>query len=275
MFKLRLLSTIVLVPLVIAGILLLPTEYIAIGSALAFGVAVWEWLSMTVYKDTKAIRFLLLISLFAVAYSLLAVGFSPTWLYFLSIIWWCAAFVGVCFYPRGTKIWSDFFFQPLIGLIMFVPAWLAFNSLHAKLVFGPQLVLLGCVLVWGSDIGAYCFGRLWGKTKLAPHVSPGKTRAGFYGALLSGFLVMTAYHIIFKPSFGYWGGICLALLTVVFAVIGDLVESMLKRIYGFKDSGNLIPGHGGMYDRLDSMLAAFPIYYLGLQILQNSSIIAL
>lgn len=275
MFKLRLLSTVVLVPLVIAGILLLPGMYIAIGSALVFAVAVWEWLQMTVLKDSKLIRFLLLISLFAVAYSLLATGFSPNWLYFLSIVWWGVALFGVCYYPRGTELWRDFLFQPLIGLIMFVPAWLAFNSLHAKLVYGPQLVLLGCVLIWGSDIGAYCFGRLWGKSKLAPHVSPGKTWAGFYGALFTGSLVMIIYYISFKPSFGFWGGICLALITVLFAVIGDLVESMLKRIYGFKDSGNLIPGHGGMYDRIDSMLAAFPIYYLGLQILQNSSIIAI
>lgn len=275
MFKLRLLSTVILVPLVIAAILLLPSVYIAIGSALVFAVAVWEWLQMTVLRESKAILFILLISLFAVSYSLLIAGISPTWLYYISLIWWLVAFIGICFYPRGSELWQDVLFQPLIALIMFMPAWLAFNSLHAKLVYGPQLVLLGCFLVWGSDIGAYCFGRLWGKKKLAPHVSPGKTWAGFYGALITGCIVMVVYQIIFKPAFSFWGGLCLALVTVLFAVIGDLVESMLKRIYGFKDSGNLIPGHGGMYDRIDSMLAAFPIYYLGLQILQNASIIAI
>lgn len=275
MFKLRLLSTVVLVPLVVAAILLLPSIYIAIGSTLAFGVAAWEWLQMTQLRDSKPTLFILLISLFAVAYSLLAAGLSPTWLFYPAVLWWLVALIGVCFYPNGTEIWRGLLLQPIIGLIMFVPAWLAFNSLHAKLVYGPQLVLLGCVLVWGSDIGAYCFGKLWGKKKLAPQVSPGKTWAGFYGALTTGCLVMLAYHLIFTPAFSLGGGIILAIATVMFAVIGDLVESMLKRIYGFKDSGNLIPGHGGMYDRLDSMLAAFPIYFLGLQILQNTSIIAL
>lgn len=80
---------------------------------------------------------------------------------------------------------------------------------------------------------------------------------------------MLVYCLVFKPGFSILGAVSLAIVTVLFAVVGDLVESMLKRIYGVKDSGNIIPGHGGMYDRIDSMLAAFPIYYLGLQMLQG------
>jgi phosphatidate cytidylyltransferase len=269
MFKLRLLSTLVLIPAVVAGILLLPSMYIAIGSAIVFGVAMWEWLRMTVLKDSGIIRFILLASLFAVAYSLLAIGFNPAWLYALSLLWWTFGLVGVCSYPRVTEFWREPNLQPLVGLIMFVPAWLAFNTLHSKLVYGPQLVLLGCVIIWGSDIGAYCFGKLWGKSKLAPQVSPGKTWAGFYGSVITGCLVMLVYCLVFKPGFSILGAVSLAIVTVLFAVVGDLVESMLKRIYGVKDSGNIIPGHGGMYDRIDSMLAAFPIYYLGLQMLQG------
>ncbi len=272
MFKLRLLSTLLLLPLVIAGILFLPNVYVAIGSGVVFMVAAWEWLHMTVMKTSK-IRFVLLLSLIVVAFSLLFVGFSQIWLYYLALLCWIGGFIGVCFYPRGTILWHDFFILPFVGLLMFVPSWLAFNSLHAQLPYGPEMVLLGCALIWGSDIGAYCCGKLWGKTKLAPHVSPGKTWAGFYGALGTGCLVMLGFYWWLEPSFTIIQALVLAVVTVIFAVIGDLVESMLKRIYGFKDSGNIIPGHGGAYDRIDSMLAAFPVYFLGLQILQNTSII--
>lgn len=267
MFKLRLMSTLVLLPLVIAGILFLPNLYIAIFSGAIISIAAWEWLHMTVLKNSK-IRFILLAALIFLAISLLAIGIHPLWIYYFSLIWWLVAFIGICYYPDYTEIWHQHLFQPVVGLLLFLPGWLSFNTLHDQR-HGPIYVLLGCALIWGADIGAYCFGRLWGKTKLAPTVSPNKTIAGLYGAFLTGFVIMLLFYITVKPNFNLFGAIWLALVTVGFAVIGDLFESMLKRIYGVKDSGNIIPGHGGMFDRLDSMVAAFPVYFLGLQILRH------
>lgn len=272
MFKLRLISIIILVPLVVAAILYLPAIYIAIGSGVFFMGAAWEWLHMTVLKSSK-IRFVLLGLLALVAIDLLMLGLPTAWVYWLALMFWAAGFVGICYFPRGTDLWRQVMLQPFVGLLMFVPGWIAFNQLHA-IQDGPIWVLLGCCLIWGADIGAYCAGKLWGDTKMIPAVSPGKTWAGFYGALLSGALIMSIFYVWYKPEFNFVYAIWLALMVVLFSVIGDLVESLIKRVYGVKDSGNIIPGHGGFYDRIDSMLAAFPIYWLGLQLISNLRIMS-
>lgn len=274
MFKLRVISALILLPLVIAGILFLPSTYVAIASAIVFIMGAWEWLNMTVIKNTS-IKLALLGLLVLIAYNLLAKGLPVIWIYWMALLWWSLGFIGICYYPRGADLWRRILVQPFVGLIMFVPSWLAFNQLHAQVEYGPIWVLLGCCLIWGADVGAYCFGKLWGNVKLIPSVSPGKTWAGFYGALVTGCLIMLGFYYWLQPDFSLVYALWLALITVLFSVIGDLVESLLKRVYGVKDSGTLIPGHGGVYDRIDSMLAAFPIYFLGLQILQNLRIMAL
>lgn len=271
MFKLRLISAIVLIPVVVLGILKMDSVYMAVASGIVFAYAAWEWIQMTI-KINAISRVVLLVAFVAVAFSLFAAGFNIAWMYWLSLCWWVVAFIGVLYFPKGKQVWKYLFLQPLVGLVMFVPAWVAFNQLHQQGANGPVWVLLGCLLVWGADIGAYCTGKMFGKTKLLPQVSPGKTIAGFYGAILTGLTVMLVFYLIFKPQIALVYLLWLGLATVLAAVLGDLVESMLKRVCEYKDSGVLIPGHGGMYDRLDSMLAAFPIYVLGLQLLQNVSI---
>lgn len=266
MFKLRLLSTVLLLPVAIAGILYLPSLYIAVISGIIFAMAAWEWLYMAI-SNTFQIRLMLLVSLIFIAISFFSVNINAMWPYYVALIWWLCAFVSICYYPRYAQLWKQTSVQPIICLIMFVPAWLAFNTLYHQ--FKPVWVLLGCALVWGSDIGAYCFGKLWGKSKLAPKVSPGKTWAGLCGAYISGMIIMLLFYVLLQPMFSVFAALCLAIATISFAVVGDLFESMLKRIYGFKDSGNIIPGHGGVYDRIDSLLAAFPVYFLGLCIVHN------
>lgn len=273
MLRLRVISAVILLPLVIAGILFLPTLWVAVASGIVFALAAWEWIHLTVLNTNK-IRFVLLALLILIAYMLLANGFNLTIVYGLSLIWWVCGFIGICYFPRGEALWRELFFQPVIGLILFVPAWLAFNQLHGSGSEGPIWVLLGCCLVWGADVGAYFSGKLWGNSKMCPNVSPGKTWAGFCGALGAGVLIMSIFYVLYKPHMYYVYAIWLALVTVLFAVLGDLVESMLKRVYKVKDSGTLIPGHGGAFDRIDSMLAAFPIYVLGLQIIASLRIMA-
>lgn len=267
MFKLRLISTLLLLPLVILGILFLPNSYMQLATAVVITAAVWEWLHMSVFKNSN-IRFALLVALLLFAASIVSMHVNYMWLYYFSLIWWIAALIGICYFPKFSNVWQQDILQPVMALLMFVPSWLAINTLHAC-KDGPVLVLLGCTLIWGADIGAYCCGKLWGKGKLIPHVSPNKTWAGLYGGFATSCIIMLTFYLWYKPEFNLIFALWLGIITTFFAVIGDLFESLLKRIYGVKDSGKLIPGHGGVYDRIDSFLAAFPVYFICLQMLQN------
>jgi len=148
----------------------------------------------------------------------------------------------------------------LIGLLVLLPAWQGLVLLkHWPL--GNWLILSVMVLVWAADIGAYFSGRAFGKRKLAPQVSPGKSWEGVYGGLAVS-LVITLVVGISRD----WGvgqillGLLGAALVVMASVIGDLTESMFKRRSGIKDSSNLLPGHGGVLDRIDSLTAAIPLF---------------
>jgi phosphatidate cytidylyltransferase len=131
---------------------------------------------------------------------------------------------------------------------------------------GPWLVLWTMLMVWGSDIGGYFIGRAWGKHKLAPAVSPGKTVEGLFGgvgaALLLSLLMVAAAGL---PIAALLCIVVITLLGVAAAVFGDLFESLIKRVAGVKDSGNLLPGHGGVLDRIDAVLAAAPVAAVLLQ----------
>lgn len=271
MFKRRLLSTLILLPLVILAILFLPNIYMQIASGIVVSIAIWEWLHMTVLKNSK-VRFVLLAITIIFAASIIYIRFNPIWIYYFSLLWWIVAFIGICYFPKYIQFWQQDILQPITSIIVFIPAWIAFNSLRAC-YDGPIWALLGCFLVWSSDIGAYLFGKLFGHKKLIPQVSPNKTWAGLYGGFTCSITLMLIFYFWYKPIFSWYYAVWLALVTVVFAVIGDLFESMLKRIYAVKDSGKLIPGHGGMFDRIDSLLAAFPIYYICLDLLQNICIL--
>jgi phosphatidate cytidylyltransferase len=150
----------------------------------------------------------------------------------------------------------------LAGVLVLVPCWLAMVAILSVPGRGPALTLLALCMVFGADIGAYFAGRRFGRVKLAPQVSPGKTWEGFIGGVLLTALV------------GGFGGAMLGMPAAVMvpvglglsalSVVGDLTESMFKRSIGAKDSSNLIPGHGGVLDRLDSITAAMPFFALAM-----------
>lgn len=147
-----------------------------------------------------------------------------------------------------------------IGLVYLVPAGASLLFLYQQDAYGSQYILFCMLLVWTADIGAYFTGRRLGKTKLAPHISPGKTREGVYGALLFSALVSVAgAHYLGHRGTGLLWMVFIAMLTVVYSVYGDLFESVFKRAAGVKDSGSILPGHGGVLDRIDSLLVALPI----------------
>ena len=155
-----------------------------------------------------------------------------------------------------------------IGLVVLVGAWLALVELRA-LPAGSELILWLFIVVWSADIGAYFAGRALGRRKLAPNVSPGKTWEGAIGGLLAATVLATGMAAAVPAlagandgagALGTW--LALALFLGVVSIVGDLFESVLKRESGAKDSGGLLPGHGGLLDRIDALVAALPIFAL-------------
>lgn len=131
----------------------------------------------------------------------------------------------------------------------------------------PNCLLALFILIWSFDTGAYLFGSAFGKHKMIPRISPKKSWEGEIGGAITA--VAIAIGIAFYLSQSIWQWVIFALIVVVFGTYGDLSESMLKRASGLKDSGNILPGHGGMLDRFDSMLLAAPIVYIYLEILRG------
>jgi phosphatidate cytidylyltransferase len=150
--------------------------------------------------------------------------------------------------------------KALIGWFILLSAWMFLSRLRA--FYGTEMTMYFLILIWMADISAYFAGRKWGKTKLSPDISPGKTVEGMYGALFSGL----ACGVILSLIYGFqWmiaaDFVLLSVLTVLMSIYGDLFISVAKRQRGVKDSGSLLPGHGGVLDRIDSMIAAIPLFY--------------
>ena len=178
-----------------------------------------------------------------------------------TLLWWLLALVWIVVAPRRVAPWS----AAVAGMLSLAPAWLALTRLRLQTAHGAQWVLFALVLVWMADIGAYFCGRRYGRRRLAPSVSPGKTWAGAWGGLAASAIVAVLGGIWFALPLGRFVVLCLA--AVAFSIVGDLTESLLKRFAGMKDSGTLFPGHGGVMDRIDSVTGAVPVLLLGLTFL--------
>lgn len=264
MLKQRIMTALILAPLSAWAILVLPSG----GFALLFGLisllAAWEWGQIIGLSARRRLLFpLLTAAAMGLLYPLLD---SRPLLYcaaVLASLWWLSALAQVVTFPAVERFWTrSATARALAGLMILVPCWLALLVIHLRL--GASYVLLLLLLIWGADIGAYFAGRTFGRHKLAPRVSPGKSWEGVYGALLMTLLVALAGFYWLQPAMGMSAFILLCLLVVMVSVLGDLTESLFKRIARIKDSGNLLPGHGGILDRVDSLTAAAPFFALGL-----------
>ena len=175
----------------------------------------------------------------------------------IAVVWWVVALGWVMFAPRLVSSWA----AAIAGVLALVPAWVALMRLR-NFTQGAEWVLFALILVQVADIGAFFVGRRFGRHRLAPSVSPGKTWEGVIGGIIASALVAVAGGRYFGLSFIQFVPLCLA--VVAFSIIGDLTESLLKRFAGLKDSGRLFPGHGGVMDRIDSVTAAAPVLFFGL-----------
>lgn len=268
MLKQRIITAVMLV----AGFLLLlfSTDplWFSVAVAPIVLLAGWEWSNLTALKS--ALHKLFYLSLLA-----LFLGGSALWLNLfdnidmlrgqqialLASILWAVIFLWVQGYPTSALLWSAKPVLALLGLLLLTATWLAI----VLIVHQPQgqwLLLLAVGVVALADIGGYVAGNLFGKHKLAPVISPGKTWEGFLGGLLAQLLliILLMYFLPITVS-----PLILLLLIVpvsLYSVLGDLFESMLKRYQGVKDSGQILPGHGGVLDRIDGLMAALPLFIL-------------
>ncbi|WP_078119164.1 phosphatidate cytidylyltransferase [Thiosocius teredinicola] len=266
----RVLTAAVLVPLVVAGVLYLDTRILAVilGAIVLLG-------AREMGRLAKLNGPLPLVAYMAVVGGALWLAWrfvTPDQLLVVQgvlSIWWILATVLLVARRKPLEAADRPRFAILVmGALVLVAAWLSIVSLHASDPYGPRLVLFLMILIWVADSGAYFAGRAFGKTKLSPIVSPGKTWAGAIGAAVGA--VVSASILVFTDVTGsqpLLGLILLCVLVTAVSIGGDLWESRLKREAGVKDSGNLLPGHGGVLDRIDSLLAAAPVFALGIAVL--------
>jgi phosphatidate cytidylyltransferase len=263
----RLVSAAVMVPFVAGGILYLPTAGVALALALIMGAGLWEWGRMIPLRSVAA----------RLAYPVAVVGLMAlvwvmpvdrviTPLLLVAFVWWLAALYWLVHPGFGAEPTAAVrLLKGIVGGVVMLPSWAAFVTLHGRGDHGPVICLALLVLVWLADSGAYFAGRRWGHTRLAPLISPGKTWEGMLGGIVAGGIFILAAGYWYSRSVGWTLTLgVVSLLVVMFSIVGDLLESLMKRQAGLKDSGHIIPGHGGILDRIDSLTAAAPLFLLGM-----------
>ncbi len=264
--KQRVVTALLLAPIAIATILFLPTAVVAVITAAIALFTLWE-ITRLLGMRSSVVRLLPLLVASAIMLLLwwlpnptawwVTIGIGVLW-WFLVMVWLRHASFGAA-PTHGNRL-----LKLIAGLVTVIPAWLALLELHRSLPHGHAWALFALMLVWGADVFAFLVGRRWGTTKLAPRISPNKTHAGVVGALAGSAVVA----IIGGALLGARGWVLVAIIGVAMlavgaSVFGDLFESLLKRQANVKDSGNLFPGHGGLYDRTDSLFAALPFFVVG------------
>ncbi len=261
--RLRIVSALIAAPLAIAAVFLLPP----VGFAVTFGVlacvALDEWGKLAGYTTwPRRLAYVLVFGVIGMALIQLPGAMIPA----LTLIsaGWLVACVIVVGYPRSASLLRLPGVIPGIGLLVLTGAWLGLVSLRAQPDSGAWLIIWLFVVVWAADIGAYFVGRSYGRRKLALAVSPGKTWEGALGGLACSVLLATGliWVVPALQLFSVQGWALLALGLGVLSVFGDLFESVLKRETGAKDSGGLLPGHGGLLDRIDALVAVLPPFAL-------------
>lgn len=270
MLKQRTLTALVLAPLAVAMILLLPTAGFALVIAAISLQAMWEWTRLAGVASTAA-RVAFVVANVLLLYLLWhARASSFTWYVIgAGVAWWLLSLFWLRHFSYAAAPTRENALLKLAAAELAVlPAWLALVQLHGGVDHGRQWALLVIILVWAADTGAYFAGKRWGTTKLAPRISPNKTRAGAYGALvLAGAVSLVGGWLLDERDATLLALLALALLTVFASILGDLVESLLKRQANVKDSGTLFPGHGGLLDRVDSVFSAVPVFVAGKAVL--------
>lgn len=270
MLKQRVITAIVLVVVFLAALFKLPLPLFSAFIATVVLIAAWEWANLSgLSKIWQRSAYVALIASILGASAYITHNFDGSdadiskAILMAGCLWWAIALLWVQSYPGSAMLWGSRWFKALMGLAVLVPTWLAFSFLRAQ-ESGAWLIVIVVLIVACADIGAYFSGRALGKHKLAPAVSPGKSWEGFWGGMIS--CVLLAVAIALAADVSMVKTFCIIIPAGLASVLGDLLESMVKRQRGIKDSSRLLPGHGGVLDRVDSLTAAAPVFALGLSL---------
>lgn len=267
MLKHRVITALILGPLVIAVILFASAEVIELLLAAVLVLAANEWVRLAGLANWWM---RLLFALFLVGIAFLGRTYAATinlyqWVYGLALAWWIFVTLWLFLVQyRELSFGANRLIKLLIGVPVLLPMCYAFSDLYRQYDLGAELVLFIVLLVWSADIGAYFAGRFYGKRKLAPIISPGKTIEGVGGGVLAAvaLALLSAFYFEFSNMQLFYF-VMISIAAALISVVGDLFESLLKRQAGIKDSGSIMPGHGGVLDRIDSLTAAAPIFVFG------------
>ncbi len=307
----RIITALILVPLIVLAVFQLPAEYFSLLIGLITLLAAWEWVNLVgINSPVKRGLFLLalilpmlwlhfwtqfleilaqvlelsvqrLISItkeadFTTISSYLETVDVPDirvysgmleWFVIPPVLFWILVMILIRNTPAAVlKLEMRIRYKALIGWFVLLSAWMFLVRLRT--FYPMELTLYFLVLIWAADIAAYFTGKKFGKTKLSPDVSPGKTVQGMYGALIAGGICAVVLSLIYGfPLMIASDFFMLSVLTVLISIYGDLFFSVVKRQRGVKDTGSLLPGHGGILDRIDSLIAAIPFFYAGIYLI--------
>ncbi len=281
----RIITATILAVLIISAVLFLSSLYFSLVIALVILIGAWEWTNL-INIDKIGMRVLFIVTLIL---PMLGIAFWTQFLEYISlqfewpdvreysgllewtvippVLFWIIIMILIRKLPKSLlKIELKQHYRALIGWFVLLTAWMFISRLH--LLYKADMVLYFMILIWVADIAAYFVGKRFGKDKLSPEISPGKTIQGMYGALTGAIICGLALSLIFQFS---WMSaidfILLSILTVLISIYGDLFFSLIKRQRGVKDSGIIFPGHGGVLDRIDSIIAASPFFYAGISLI--------
>ncbi|CAN7369476.1 phosphatidate cytidylyltransferase [Pseudomonas brassicacearum] len=259
MLKQRIITALILLPIALGGFFLLEGASFALFIGLVVTLGAWEWARLAGFPAQSA-RVAYAAAVAAMLFIMYVVPGLAPWVLGAAVLWWATATFLVLTYPQTTQHWANAATKLVIGLLILLPAWQGLIWIKQG-PLGNWQIMAVMVLVWGADVGAYFSGKAFGKRKLAPKVSPGKSWEGVYGGLALSLVITTVVGFVWDWTVAQLlMGLIGAALIVFVSVVGDLTESMFKRQSGIKDSSNLLPGHGGVLDRIDSLTAAIPIF---------------
>lgn len=269
----RIFSSIILIPLIISALFFLPIKIFGYFVILISTLAAWEWtqfigLKTQIQRILSAILFGIILLFLQYSFKDLKIltkepiVFLILW---ISLIWWITATILVITFPNSSRFWSkSTILKILFGILTIVPFYCGTIFLKSinyyNNLIGDILLLYVILLVWIADIGAYFFGYLFGKHKLAKKLSPKKTLEGVLGGVFFAIIFTCLFNLFFQILFISKNFLIYSIFIVIISIFGDLTESMFKRQSGIENSSNLIPGHGGILDRIDSLTSAVPMF---------------
>jgi phosphatidate cytidylyltransferase len=273
MLKQRVITALVMAGIFLAAIAYLPLVGLAVLFGVLVGMGAWEWSSLAGWHHpvARATYVLLVLAAMVALYVYCHLGEQPVReqvqpLLGLACLWWSFALLWVKGYPDSAVLWRNVVMRSAMGILVLVPAWMAAVYILSFRPAGLLMVVM-VIVVATADIGAYFTGRRFGKHKLAAVVSPAKTWEGFWGGVAAcALLAVLLWYLLPEEAahIGMASVVAITITTALASVVGDLTVSMVKRESGTKDSGSLLPGHGGVLDRLDSLCGAAPVFALGL-----------